>query len=146
MMMPWHGNTFRIIGPSQQPVVGFFMFYLLLAWASCRQTSRVSGDSHMMSQQWWHWILNKVVFILQTTLLNAYSWKKMLVFWYKFHQILFGSCPNDNLIQWVRVMAWYQIDDNPLPAPLINKQIRYPRYAPLSNNNMFNDDLIQSLG
>ena len=51
------------------------------------------GFSHVCLQceltHWTHWGWDKMAAISQTTLSNAFSWMKMLIFWLRFHWSLF---------------------------------------------------------
>ena len=49
-----------------------------------------------------HWYLNKMATILQTTFSNVFSWRKMFVFWLKFHCSLFL------LVQQIISQNWFR--------------------------------------
>ena len=62
--------------------------------------------------------------ILQTTISNAFSWKKMFVFWFQFHWILVIRLEVHVLINksaLVQVMALCQTEADPLCEPMLIK-------------------------
>ena len=65
-----------------------------------------------------HGGMHKMVYMLQTTCANAYSWKTILcVFFIKIELIFVSNSPIDIKSELFQTMAWCQPGNKPLPEP-----------------------------
>ena len=64
------------------------------------------------------WGLNERAAIWQMTFWNAFSWKKIFLFWFEFHWNFFLRVQSSIFIQ---VMVWYIIWHHTITEPMLNK-------------------------
>ena len=72
-----------------------------------------------------HWGQDQMAAISQTTMSNAFSWKKMLGFRLKFHWSFFPKGRINNIPSLVQIMAWRLPGDKPLSEPMM---VRLPAH------------------
>ena len=76
----------------------------------------VSADGPALLSDLAHWGQDKMATILQTTLSNAFSWRRI---WIKISLKFVPKGPIDNIPALFQIMAWCQEGDKPLSEPMM---------------------------